>query len=133
MDELCFSITATGELKKPITICMEYTASVLAAADGNAARLRLGCRDDAGNWQILSTTVNETAMTVCASVSHLSDFAVLAGPVGRAFLSIWWPMLSVVPVVLVGLSVYWLFFASPQEGAEDEEDEEEEEEEEDGW
>ena len=43
----------------------------------------------------------------------MTDFAVLAAPEGRSFVSVWWPVFAVVPMVIVGLGVYWFFFAEP--------------------
>ena len=109
-------------------MCAQYTTTDLLMAEGNTGRLRLGYVDDEGKWHILPTAVDESAEAACASVSHLTDFAVLAAPEGRTFVSVWWPVLTVVPVVMVGLGVYWFFFAQPAgEGDDDYEEEEEDE------
>ena len=69
-------------------------------------------------------------MTVCGSVSQFGDFTVLVEPEGRSFVAAWWPVLALVPTVMVGLAVYWLWFAPPTEEIDGDEDEEGEESEE---
>lgn len=96
---------------------------VLGVVENNATRLRVASWDaDAGTWETFPTSANEGAMTACASVSHFSDFTVLSAPASRSFVSIWWPLLTVVPVVMVGLGGYWLWFAQPKEESDDEDD-----------
>lgn len=126
----CFSITATGQLKKAISVCAEYGTADLALADANAGRLKLGYIDDAGAWHVLVTAVDESSNAACANVSHLTDFAVLVAPAAGGFLSVWWPVLTVVPVVMVGLGVYWFFFAEPAgEGGDDYDEEDDDDDE----
>jgi hypothetical protein len=130
----CFSITATAQLTKALSVCAQYSTADLALADANAGRLKLGYIDDAGAWHVLATAVDQSSNTACASVSHLTDFAVLVAPTGGGFATVWWPVLTVVPVVMVGLGVYWFFFAAPagEDGeAYEEEDEDEDEDEDD--
>lgn len=119
----CFSVAAEAPLKKGIEVCVEYSSSDLVAAEGNPQRLRLACRDGVGDWYAYATTIDDSSMTLCAQVDRLGDFTVVGGPEGGSFLSVWWPVLAVVPVVLVGLGVYWFFFAEPaEEGDEEDED-----------
>ncbi|MEE8442560.1 MAG: hypothetical protein V3S37_02320 [Dehalococcoidia bacterium] len=64
------------QLIKPVTITVKYTADDLAAANGNAANLKV-LRYDAitQSWNPLFTTPNLAAMTLTATVQHLSMFA----------------------------------------------------------
>lgn len=93
MGNTCFGVVATvdgevvTELGTDMTICVEYTPDDLTAADGNPAHLTLAYYDEtAGEWQILPKIVGTTDGTVCATTSHLSDWAVLAQIAGGLLL-----------------------------------------------
>ena len=81
----CFSITAEAgddmvdELQKSVRICVDYTSNDVAAAGGTPQQLRLAFYDTtAGEWVALATTLDAESGTVCADVSHLSEWAVIA-------------------------------------------------------
>ncbi len=82
----CFVIMALDEngneivtLSKPSTITVKYSEADLAAAGGDPHRLVLAYWDEAaGEWNPLETNVNAEDMTLSASTTHLSTWAVLA-------------------------------------------------------
>jgi len=66
-------------LSQPITITVKYSEADLDAAGGDPNRLVLAYWDDvAGEWEALKTSVDNANMTLSASTTHLSTWAVLA-------------------------------------------------------
>lgn len=64
---------------KSIVIRVEYSEADVAAAGGDPDNLVLAYWDEAaGEWKVLETKLNTASMTLGASTSHLSTWAVLA-------------------------------------------------------
>lgn len=85
MGDTCFRVTATvdgepvTELEDEVEICVEYGDEDLAVAEGDPAQLTIAYYDeDTGEWDILPTELNEAEGTVCITITHLSEFAVLS-------------------------------------------------------
>jgi len=118
MGDTCFRITATvdgegvTELGDDVTICIEYSAADVDAAGGDPALLTIAYFDeDAGEWEVLPTTVDETEGIVCATVDHVSDWAVLGeGEVEEAGLA-WWHILLIVLAAFVVLLLIIVLFS----------------------
>lgn len=66
-------------LSQPSTITVRYSDADVAAAGGDPKNLVLAYWDEtAGRWKVLKTTVDTANMTLSASTTHLSTWAVLA-------------------------------------------------------
>ena len=84
--DTCFVIMALDEdgneivtLSQPSTITVKYSEADVAAAGGNPNRLVLAYWDEAaGKWKPLETDVDTEDMTLSASTTHLSTWAVMA-------------------------------------------------------
>jgi anti-sigma-K factor RskA len=62
-----------------MTITVKYSDEDVAAAGGNPSKLVLAYYDEeSGEWVTLDTTVNTTDMTLSATTTHFSTWAVLA-------------------------------------------------------
>ncbi len=64
-----------GTFNTPLTICMKYTDADLLAAGGNVSNFVIQTAQIGGTWRQLPTTVDQTAKKVCATVDHLTLFA----------------------------------------------------------
>lgn len=75
----CFEITGlTGLLGKNATVKVMYSADDLAAANGDASKLKLAYFDAAqGSWVILPTKVDTGSTTLSTTTNHLSVWAVM--------------------------------------------------------
>ena len=90
LGDTCFGILALdgsggviAHLSEPAIITVKYSQPDLAAADGNAGRLVLAYWDEsAGEWTIVGTVLDKKAMTLTASTTHLSTWAVMASLTG---------------------------------------------------
>jgi len=116
LGETCFSITAEAELLRSIDVCVRYTDADVAAADGDPGKLRLAVYDETeGEWDVLSTSIDERTRTACARVKHLSDFAILAGPGPPGFFSadwwtVWWHITPIAAGLVIVIAVaIWLW------------------------
>jgi hypothetical protein len=70
---------AVVTFSKSIVIRVEYSEADVAAAGGDPDNLVLAYWDEAaGEWKVLETKLNTASMTLGASTSHLSTWAVLA-------------------------------------------------------
>jgi len=86
--DTCFVIVAMDEdgndivtLSQPTTITVKYSEADVAAADGNAENLVLAYWDEeAEQWKPLNTVVNTADVTLTASTTHLSTWAILVAP-----------------------------------------------------
>jgi hypothetical protein len=116
LGETCFSITAEAELLRSIDVCVRYTDADVAAADGDPGKLKLAVYDETeGEWDVLSTDIDERTQFACARVKHLSDFAILAGPGPPGFFSahwwtVWWHITPIVAGLVIVIAVgVWLW------------------------
>ena len=75
----CFEITGlSGLLNRDATIRVTYSADDLAAAGGDASRLKLSYWDTVqGKWVILPTQLITQNMKLTATTNHLSIWAIL--------------------------------------------------------
>jgi uncharacterized membrane-anchored protein len=112
----CFEITGlTGLLSKDATVHVDYSTDDLAAAAGDASRLRLSYWDTAQNaWVILPSQVNTQDMSLTATTNHLSVWAVMISPSGGAVFPavINIPLLVVVALIIVVGIVLGIRFSS---------------------
>ena len=70
---------AVVAFSKSIVIRVEYSEADVAAAGGDPDNLVLAYWDEAaGEWKVLETKLNTASMTLGASTSHLTTWAVLA-------------------------------------------------------
>ncbi len=84
----CFVIMALDEdgneivtLSQPTTITVKYSEADVVAAGGDPENLVLAYWDEAaGEWKILDTRVDTAEMTLTASTTHLSTWAVMVAP-----------------------------------------------------
>lgn len=112
----CFVIMALDEngneivtLSQPSTITVKYSEADVAAAGGNPSRLVLAYWDEAaGKWKALKTSVDTANMTLSASTSHLSTWAVVARTTsGSTGLPLWsWVVIGLAAFAVVGTSAY---------------------------
>ena len=97
-------------LSQPSTITVKYSAADLAAAGGDPNRLVLAYWDQsAGKWQALKTSVDTTDMTLSASTTHLSTWAVTAKTTsGSNGLPPWaWVVIGITAVLVIGIVAYY--------------------------
>lgn len=75
----CFEITGLpGLLSKDATVKVKYSTDDLAAAGGDASKLKLSYYDAAQNaWVILPTQVDSTGKILTTTTNHLSVWAVM--------------------------------------------------------
>jgi hypothetical protein len=112
----CFTIEARGadgnaivSLSQSVRITVKYTEEDVAAAGGNPNDLVLGYYDeDSGEWVTLDTTVDTENMTVSATTTHFSQWAILAktGSASEGF-PVWaWIVIVAGAVVVLGGVAY---------------------------
>jgi len=108
-------VTAGGALLKSIDVCVRYSDADQDAAEGDPHELRLAVYDEIeGGWDVLSTDLDRRTRTICARVDHVSDFAIVAGPVSSGFFTadwwtVWWHIAAFVGgAVIVVAIVLWL-------------------------
>ena len=71
----------TGLLAQNATVTVKYSGADLDKAAGTASRLKLARWDeDIGQWTILKTTIDKSAMTLTAQTNRFSIWAVLVAP-----------------------------------------------------
>jgi PKD repeat protein len=114
--DTCFVIMALDEsgkeivtLSQPSTITVRYSEADLAAAGGDPNKLVLAYWDEAaGQWKALKTTADTAEMTLSASTTHLSTWAVLARTTSASNgLRPWlWIVIGLVGALVVGMSTY---------------------------
>jgi len=112
LGETTFSVTTTpsvAEFGTLIQVCVQYSASDLAAAGGDPAVLVLAYWDAvAGNWVTLPTDANPVSQRACAWTSHLSVWSILTGCEGGGG---WLPLGAWIGIgvgaFLILLLVYW--------------------------
>jgi hypothetical protein len=96
-------------LSQPSTITVKYSEEDLAAAGGDPHRLVLAYWDEAaGEWKPLETDVNTDDMTLSASTTHLSTWAVLAKTTSASNgLPLWsWVVIGLAAVLVMGTGTY---------------------------
>jgi outer membrane protein assembly factor BamB len=114
--DTCFVITALDDsgneivsLSQPSVITAKYSEADLAAAGGDSKNLVLAYWDEAaGRWKVLKTTVDTASMTLSASTTHLSTWAVLAKTASASNgLPLWsWVAMGLAAVLAVGTGTY---------------------------
>jgi PKD repeat protein len=86
--DTCFVIMALDDsgseivtLSQPTTVTVKYSEADVVAAGGDPENLVLAYWDEAaGEWKILDTRVDIAEMTLTASTTHLSTWAVMVAP-----------------------------------------------------
>jgi len=80
----CFEITGlAGLLSKDATVRVAYSTDDLAAAGGDASKLKLAYWDPAQNsWQVLATQTDTQHTTLTASTNHLGVWVVMVTQAG---------------------------------------------------
>jgi hypothetical protein len=116
MGDTCFVISALDEtgneiitLSQPSTITVRYSEADVAAAGGDPNRLVLAYWDEtAGKWKPLKTSVDAAKMTLSASTTHLSTWAVLGKTTSASNgLPLWiWAIIGMVAVLAAGTGIY---------------------------
>ena len=114
--DTCFVIMALDDsgneivtLSQASIITVKYSEADVAAAGGDPKNLVLAYWDEAaGQWKALKTTVDTADMTLSASTTHLSTWAVLARMTSASNgLRPWlWAVIGLIGVLVVGMSTY---------------------------
>jgi hypothetical protein len=114
--DTCFIIMALDEdgneivtLSQPSVITVKYSEADLAAAGGNPKRLVLAYWDEAaGQWKALKTSVDAANMTLSASTTHLSTWAVMGKTTSASNgLPPWiWLVIGIAAVLAAGTGIY---------------------------
>jgi hypothetical protein len=114
--DTCFVITALDDsgneivtLSQPSIITVKYSEADLAAAGGDPNHLVLAFYDEAsGRWKALKTSVDTGNMTLSASTTHLSTWAVLAKTASASNgLPLWsWVVIGLAAVLVMGTGTY---------------------------
>lgn len=63
----------------PFQVCYQYTAADLAVISDPATYTFAARPERSGTWEMLTTSHNAGTQTICASLDHLSDFAIVGG------------------------------------------------------
>jgi hypothetical protein len=112
----CFTIlaldgggTVVAELGEPVTVTVKYSQTDLAAAGGRPGNMVLAYWDEvAGAWNVLDTVVDKKAMTLVATTTHLSTWAVMASPAGaeKNGIALWvWILVGIGGAVLAAVVI----------------------------
>ncbi len=104
----CFRVDGlTGLLANEALVMVKYTQVDLEKAKGDASRLRLARWDEAlGQWSILETRIDKSAMTLTASTNRFSIWTVMvAPPAGINWLAIVCAVVGVIIVVSLFLFI----------------------------
>jgi PKD repeat protein len=114
--DTCFEILALDDsgseiaaLSQPATSTVKYSEADVAAAGGDPKNLVLAYWDEAaGRWEVLKTTVDTANMTLSASTTHLSTWAVLAKntPASNGLRPWLWAVIGVVAALTAGTAAY---------------------------
>jgi hypothetical protein len=112
----CFTMEAKGvdgntivSLSQPVTITVKYTDEDVAAAGGDPNNLVLAYYDEgSGQWVTLDTTVNTEEMTVSATTTHFSQWAILGKSVASSGgFAVWaWVVIAAGAVAVLGGLAY---------------------------
>ena len=96
-----------GLLAKEATVAVQYTATDLHRAEGEAARLRLARWDEANSrWIVLETKLDPETMTISTTTDRFSIWAIMVAPPTKVN---WIPIGGMAAgVIVVALLVYFL-------------------------
>jgi len=116
MGGTCFTILAVDDsgneiiaLSQPTAITVKYSEADAAAAGGNPNRLVLAYWDEtAGCWKELKTSVGTANMTLSASTTHLSTWAVLAKSPSEGLASWIWIVIGIAAAAGAGMVAYFV-------------------------
>lgn len=99
----CFQVTGlTGLLAKNATVKVKYSAADLAAAGGNASKLKLERWDEGNSFSVLKTTVDKGAMILTANSNQMSVWAVVVGTSTSSGIS--WTIIGIIIAVVIIVS-----------------------------
>jgi hypothetical protein len=99
----CFQVTGlTGLLAKNAIVKVKYSAADLAAAGGDASKLKLERWDGGNSFSVLKTTVDKGAMTLTANSNQMSVWAVVVGTSTSSGIS--WTIIGIIIAVVIIVS-----------------------------
>jgi hypothetical protein len=96
-------------LLEPVIITVNYTEDDVAAAGGDANDLVLAYYDEeSSEWVTLDTTVNLEEMTVSATTTHFSTWAILAKSPSEGLAAWIWIVIGIAAAAGAGILAYFV-------------------------